>query len=848
MFRASKNPEISIREKQHNNRVRKLAPEGVVLLKNEFVLPLKELKDIALYGTGVRYSVKGGAGSGDVNTRDMVNIEQGFINAGINIVNSEWLDRYDDKYQKGYTDYVNTAKKKLEDGVGIVEILLNGGFINPEHDIISEEDCRKYSSETAIYVVSRNSGEGTDRKNERGDYMLSRIELASIKILAQTYMNLIVVLNIGGAIEMKELSEIEGIASIVLISQPGNQIGDILADVITGKSFPSGKLTTTWTKEYSDYPYGNEYSHNDNEYNESYYREGIFVGYRYFETYKVKPMYCFGYGLSYAKLSNKTLETSMDGTRINLKVEVANDSRKYPGKEVIQVYVSKPGTHLCQPDKVLAGFRKTEEINPGESQIVDITVDMIDLVSYDEANAQWILEDGKYIFFQGNSVENCSQVAVVNIPELIVLKKVKNVMPKIYEFSELRREHENINIDEDLPVYTIRKELFQTEVVEYGTAKFETPATIPMDKITLDDIVAGKATVEEMISQLTAEEMTYLTIGNGWENAKSGDSIVGAASLSVPGAAGETTSKLMDSRKIPGLVMADGPAGLRLLQEFGIDEEGKLIGNGVAMPLMDELCENEETVEPAEKYYQYCTAMPIATMLAQTFNMDLLEQLGDIVGTEMEEFGVNMWLAPGMNIHKNVLCGRNFEYYSEDPYLSGMCASAITKGVQKHKGCTTTVKHFALNNQEVNRQFNNSNVGERAMREIYLKGFEICINEANPGAVMTSYNLINGEHTATNSELLKTVLREEWKYDGLVMSDWGTTVNERLGVNTGEPKYSASYPSECIVASNDIIMPGLYYDMQIIKDAAAKGDESGMTMDDLRFCAANVVKTILRLI
>ena len=339
-------------------------------------------------------------------------------------------------------------------------------------------------------------------------------------------------------------------------------------------------------------------------------------------------------------------------------------------------------------------------------------------------------------------------------------------------------------------------------------------------------------------AQLSVEELASLTVGAARGGLLDG-SVVGSASTVCPGAAGDTTSCLMESRGIPNAVLADGPAGLRLSKVFVADGEGNIIP-GLGESAFGNLGEllgmpSPERPDDAIDYYQYCTAIPIATLLAQTWDPALIEEAGDLVGEEMEEFGVTLWLAPGMNIQYNPLCGRNFEYYSEDPLLSGLCAAADTRGVQRHPGCGTTIKHFALNNQEDNRNHNNAHCTERALREIFLGGFEIAVKESEPLALMTSYNLVNGIHAANHKELITGILRNEWGFKGLVMTDWGTT-DPSEGF-----KYGSSDPVQCIKAGNDLIMPGSQRDVDAIVNAVGKG----LALSELQACAKRVLALVL---
>ena len=393
----------------------------------------------------------------------------------------------------------------------------------------------------------------------------------------------------------------------------------------------------------------------------------------------------------------------------------------------------------------------------------------------------------------------------------------------------------------------------ETKTATYEDTNAEIAANTSEKKITMQDVMSGQATLDDLVGQLTIPEMAELCVGTSRGNMGGDTAIIGSSSAVVPGAAGDTTSLMIEDRDIRNLVLADGPAGLRLSKHFKADAEGNVIPgtSDAPIPGMDLLMAGSpkpEIPEDAIDYYQYCTAIPIATLLAQTWDVDAIKECGDIVGEEMKEFGVTLWLAPGMNIHRNPLCGRNFEYYSEDPLVAGKCAAADTLGVQQHAGVGTTIKHFALNNQEDNRMHTNAHVSERAAREIYLKGFELAVKEAKPMSIMTSYNLINGIHSANNKDLLTAITRNEWGFDGIVMTDWGTTGG--MEMNQGmEFKYGCSSAAGCIKAGNDLTMPGKQEDVdEIIASVGAKEGEvvCPITLGDLQACTKRMLNTIMK--
>ncbi len=848
---ALKTSEITEAERRHMNLSRALAGECVVLLENDGTLPLKETGKIALYGSGARRTVKGGTGSGDVNSRFNVTIEQGLEEAGFTILTKDWMERYNNKREKALADYnVWIEEKVKENPTRRFAVVFSNPFLEPAPELVRDSDLVNSETDTAIYVISRNSGEGADRYCREGDYLLFPEEIENLKILGNAYKKLIIVLNIGGVIDMTELKKIPGINAVVLMSQLGNIGGNVLADILSGEVTPSGKLTDTWACRYEDYPSSESFSHNDGNVDDEYYTEGIYVGYRYFDTFKADTVYPFGYGKSYTDFAVNPTDVSQRENRIQVQVQVTNVGLFYPGKEVVQVYVSAPIGELSKPYQELRGFAKTSTLAPGESEIVTINFAMEDMASYCEKCAAWVLEAGEYVVRVGNSSQNTEVAAVLVVEKTVKTKQLKNlfcqtegdaerlneIMPKIPPIER------GSSIGERVILNT---SLLQMQEVRYQGVREE----FHTDKdrlLTIEDVLSKNCTVEELVSQLTVEEMAELCVGT---LRIGGNSLVGNASYVVPGAAGDTSSVCRKSRGIKNMILADGPAGLRLQPHFKTTKDGKLLPGGEVFGENVAPFDPEYDSMEVDDYYQYCTAIPIGWALAQSFNLSLMEQAGDMVGEEMEQFGIDLWLAPAMNIHRNPLCGRNFEYYSEDPFVSGKAAAAITKGVQKHKGKGTTIKHFAVNNQEDNRYFTNSHVSERALREIYLKGFEIAVKESQPLSIMTSYNLLNGIHTANSYDLIQALARDEWGFEGTVMTDWFTS--QELPALTGESprKYPISASTGCIYAGNDIQMPGCQKNVDDIVKAVKEGGELDgyrITLADLQFNAANVIRVVAK--
>ena len=842
--------DVTALERENQRLVRELAGECMVLLENDGTLPLQGIsgRKLALYGNGARHTIKGGTGSGDVNTRETIHIEQGLEEAGAEIVTKDWLDAYDRKIADAKESYMKWIREKAkEENTAETWVMLEYQYQDPD---IPEIEEKAWDADAAIYVLSRNSGEGKDRSTEPGDYFLTEGEEQAIRTLAEKYEKFILLLNVGGIIDMKVIKSIEGINSILIIGQTGNMGGRIVADVLAGKTIPSGRLSDTWAERYEDYPSASEFSHNNGNVDDEYYKEGIYVGYRYFDTFDVTPLYCFGYGKSYTHFTCHTKKVNADANEVRIEVEVENKG-EFAGKDVVQVYISAPQGTLEKPYQELKAFAKTRMLQPGEAETIELAFSTASMASYSVEKHAWILESGDYLVRVGESSRDTTVAAVLHLDAAVITVQTGDVLCENEEFEELtqrdafdsrkQKSFENTEIPEfdDAEKMNLYALDFVTEQIRY-------PEVHPIledkraEKLTLQAVKDGKASLSELVSQLSIEEMALLCVGTERLNGEVGN-VVGSASTSVPGAAGETEGSLMESRGIFPLVLADGPAGLRLQPHFKTTADGKLLRGGEifglnAQPFQDDIPDD------AVDYYQYCTAIPIANTLAQSWDMDLIQKMGSLVGAEMQEFHVHLWLAPGMNIHRNPLCGRNFEYYSEDPVLSGACAAACTKGVQMHGGHGTTIKHFAANNQEDNRLFSNSHVKERALREIYLKGFEIAIRESKPYAMMTSYNLLNGTHTANHAGLL-SVARNEWGFDGLIMTDWYTSQDTSF-LGPVSDVYPHSSSLLCIQSGNDMQMPGCAENVQDIIDGVKEGTQ--ITVGDLQFCVKNILGIALK--
>lgn len=761
-------------ERQHLEQLRALAPECTLFLKRSGKLPLPGPCEIALYGSGARHTVKGGTGSGEVNSRSFLNIEESLSRAGFQILTKDWLDRYDAVRKDAYAVFLkkirSDARKHrtspLIEGMGAV-------MPEPEYEIPLEQRCN-----TAVYVLSRISGEGSDRKVVPGDVLLSESEKRDILALQEMYPVFLLVLNVGGPVDLSPV--VQDVDDILLLSQLGVQTGAVLSDILLGEAYPSGKLTTSWVRG-DDFCPQAEFGEKE----ETHYKEGIYVGYRYYDAAHVKPLFPFGFGLGYTDFRLEPGAVTLAGEQVTVSAQVRNTGA-FSGKEVVQLYLSSPWGALDQPAQALAAYGKTRELAPGESCRMELRFKMSDLASFDEARSAYVLEKGDYVLRCGNSSRKCKPMALLRLTHEVVTLRARDLLGKP-DFSDWKPEGPE-PVPEGLPVYVLDAESIPTKTLS--------------DTRTLQP--------DPMVQVLTDEELVFLNIGGFKLKDRSG--VVGDSGFTIPGTAGETTSQLK-AKGFPAIIMADGPAGVRLARDYYEDKKGAHSLSSAMLPTMIDLLpapvrssmrRQKKLPKGAVVRHRYATAIPIGTAIAQSFSLSLAESCGDIVGDEMERFGIHLWLAPALNIHRSILCGRNFEYFSEDPLVSGLTAAAITRGVQKHPGRGVTIKHFAANNQETNRYNNNSNVSQRALREIYLKGFGLCVRESQPCAVMTSYNLINGVHTSENRELTEDILRGEFGFQGIVMTDW--VVGGSLMYNS--KRYPMPNAGKVALAGGDLFMPG----------------------------------------
>lgn len=781
--------------KEHIELSLQAAEEGMVLLKNEDnILPLAKGTRVALFGKGSFDYVKGGGGSGDVYTKYIRNLYEGMKATGRVSVYEPLSDFYRDNVSSQYKQGVTPGmaeEPKLE------ESLVKG--------------ARNFC-DTAVISISRFSGEGWDRSDveyvsddfnpwggdgeslphrlgrifPRGDFYLSGAEQEMINTVCANFPKVVVVLNVGGLVDTSWFAENAAIRGALLAWQAGMEGGLAAARILTGLCNPSGKLPDTFARHMEDYPstahFHDSFTHVD-------YSEDIYVGYRYFETIEgaaEKVVYPFGYGLSYTDFMLETTDVWEEETSVNLLVRVTNVGR-CAGKEVVQVYYEAPQGKLGKPRRALAAFEKTDLLMPGESRTISILIEKSQMASYDDlgkvAKSAYVLEAGEYKLYIGTSVSDALELCDVITVErdVIVEQLAAHVVP-----TSLKERLLADGTFEELPqLVPVDPDACAIEKMKGGHEDALTPLTNARDRFVcvrpykdgakiLLDVYEGRATMDEFVAQLSDDDVIHL--------------VGGQPNLGVANTWGIGN---LPEYGVVNAMTADGPAGIRINPECGV-------------------C---------------TTAWPCATLLASTWNTALIEQVGAAAGAELKENNLGVWLAPAMNIHRNPMCGRNFEYYSEDPYLTGKIGAAMVKGIQSN-GVAATIKHFACNNKETNRKNCDSRVSERALREIYLKGFEIVVKEAKPWALMTAYNIINGYRASECKELITDILRGEWGYAGLVMSDWWTK-----GEHYKE-----------ILAGNDLKMATGYPER--VREAMEAG---AITRADIEPCAKRVLEFLMKL-
>lgn len=697
----------------------KMVSEGIVMLKNENnALPLDADKEVAVFGRIQFHYYKSGTGSGGmVNVTKVVNILDGLIDNGVK-VNEKLLDTYRKWDRENPFD--------LGEGWGgepwsQKEMPLDEGLV--------KETAK--SCETAIVIIGRTAGEEQDNRLEAGSYLLSDDEIEMLTVVRKHFKKVVLLLNVGNIIDMTDINRIAP-DSVLYVWQGGMTGGKGTADVLTGKVSPSGKLLDTIAYKASDYPSDANFGREENR---DIYAEDIYVGYRYFETFaKDKVLYPFGFGLSYTGFEIKTEKAEITEGAVKLSVSVKNIG-SYKGKEVIEVYCEAPQGRLGKAARVLCGFEKTRELVPQEEQVVEIAVDIAKLASYDDSGVTgnkscYVLEAGEYKFYVGSDVRSAEYACSFEQGEDLVTERLTQSLAPVESFERIKPVCEG-------GAFSIGREAVPVSEVDESARRLEKlPKEIAYtgDKgIKLWDVKNGKNTMDEFIAQFSDYDLSCIIRGEGM-----GSPRVTAGTASAFGGVSEN----LNGFGIPAGCCSDGPSGMRL--------------------------------DCGTKAF----SLPNGTMIASSFNKELTSELFTFMGLEMAANKVDCLLGPGMNIHRHPLNGRNFEYFSEDPFLTGKMAAAELKGMAG-AGVTGTIKHFCANNRETNRHFIDSVVSERALREIYLKGFEIAVKEGGASSVMTTYGIVNGLWTAGNFDLNTVILREEWGFKGFTMTDWWANINVR---------------------------------------------------------------------
>ena len=806
---ASIHDTVSDREQNNKALAFEAAAEGVVLLENDGVLPLAPCS-LALYGAGAAYTIQGGSGSGEVNVRHAVSALEGLEAAGFAITTKDWIDRYDALWRQGKAAFLREHRKKLRRlSAKVLAELMAAEYRYPAGDRITPKEIAAHPADACVYILSRQSGEGHDRRDEAGSFRLDETEISNIRMCAEKYDRFVLVINSGAPVDLSPLDGMRGVNAIVYMNQLGMEGGAALSAILTGERTPSGKLAVTWPASVRDVPFGDEFGIPGE--NHARYKEGIFVGYRWYDSFGVQPRYPFGYGKSYTAFSVETTRVSLNGAEALVSVGVTNTGKTFSGKAVVQVYVSCPQGDLKKELQRLASFGKTRLLAPGERETLTLRVPLDALASYDEGKAETVLEAGDYVVRVGTSSRETTPAARLTLPQRVVLSRHRNLCASGEPICELHApELPAEAMPADLATLPIDSGVFQTVCYDYALPK---------------ETFSEKT--EAFLHRFTAEDMVKFCAGTGLFGENKG--------FRVPGAVGHTTTDYLDSG-IPNRELCDGPAGLRIQRRSTIDKKGKIRAVDASISLYEFLPDFVRKLllgnpDKEQLLYQYVTGFPVAAAVAQSWNTALAEEIGRAVSAEMTEYGVTWWLAPAMNIVRNPLCGRNYEYYSEHPLLSGKFAAAVTRGVQAMPGNYVTIKHFAANNQEENRYYVSSDLDERALREIYLRGFEIAVRESHPKAVMSAYNNINGVYCANSRALCTDVLRGEWGFDGIVMTDWLSTGDDRAD------------EAGCLNAGVDLIMPG---GKKVVKTLLKAVREGSVSNETLRESCARVLEQLLQ--
>ncbi len=756
---------------------RKLAAEGSVLLENDGGLPFKNGQKIAIFGRTQETYIKSGTGSGGL-------VKPQEVPCIIKALRENGIFEIDEELAYIYQNWVE--KNPFNNG--------NGWATEPWSQVempLSDELVKKVANrnDAAVIVIGRTAGEDKDNSDTEGSFRLSKDEVEILKLVTTYFDKTVVVLNVGNLIDLSFVDDFP-ISALLYIWQGGEMGAYALADMLSGKISPCGKLPDTQAFKLSDYPSNTNFGDRFN----AIYQEDIYVGYRYFETFAPeKVRYPFGYGKTYSDFEIRFNAYTKDG-KIFVEADVQNIGN-FPSREVVQIYYGAPCGKLGTPSKQLVSFKKTKELKPLESQRIDLSFDIDSMVSYDDCGISgnefcYVLESGDYIIYGGTNVRNASPLLTYHLEKTTVVSRMEQVMSPEKAFMRLTS-----LLDENgnrIPIFKqapTRKFDLDKRIKD----RRETAIPFSGDKgIKLVDVADGNAKLDDFIAQLSVTDLCHLVCGEGMNSPK--------VTVGTGGAFGGITKSLAKFG-IPVCCVTDGPSGIR-------------IGDDLKS-----------------------TSLPNGYVFASSFDDELTEKIFELESIELYNYNIDALLGPGMNIHRHPLCGRNFEYFSEDPLLSGKIAAAQTRGLSA-SGCSTTLKHFCCNNQEFGRMDQDVTVSERALREIYLKGFEIAVKEGSAKAIMTSYNSVNGYWGASDYDLTTTVLRKEWGFDGFVMSDWWAKCNCKDEKGTHENLKAM------VRAHNDVYMVCESAETKVhnIEDGL---NEGYLTISDLQYCAKNILKYII---
>ena len=761
------------------NAARNVGANGIVLLKNDGnMLPVAQGSEVVLLGVTGYACHRMGAGSGDMMAQNTIQYDYAFREAGLRVfapvadIYHDFIGSHPDTFSS-----VNTRWKSNHPwGVRFPEPKLAESLFDGKRDV------------PCIVVIGRNIGEDEDLKNAEGSFILHPEEVDLVRMACAHFDHVAVFLNVSNPVDISALDDFP-VQAILMTSLLGEMSGRAVADIVTGAVNPAGCLTATWAKHYEDYPTTAGFGQL-----EVPYREGIFVGYRYFDTFGVAPRYPFGFGLSYTTFSIAASAPHVIGTKVSVAATVTNTGDR-AGAHVVQCYLSEPDGKLEKAYQQLCAFAKTPILKPGESNTVTLAFDLASFASYCEKTASFILEPGDYFVRVGNHSRDTRIVCLLRLAkEVATMRTVNRCVAATEDLARLQLisrmgatpfSYANENAEKAAaPVVMLSPDAFQTVVASEPVQPRPLRRQSGQTR-TLADVLCGTATTEEVVAQFSRRELADFV---------NGKVIPRGPGVWNSGAGGETGTVFGEAAEfcssprygIPANKCADGPSGVRLSIFDRPPYETEMAGLMVAHPS--------------------------GVALAQGWDVVAAEHFGRCVLSDLELADIDGWLAPGLNIQRNPLCGRNFEYFSEDPLVSGRMAAAIVRGVQiredgRPSGRYLTLKHFCGNNQESDRLCENNIISERALREIYLRGFEYGVKEGNPISVMTSYNKVNGRYCATTAELINGILRAEWGFGGFVMTDW----------------WNKAPKSRHQEAGNDAIMPGRIESRAEVENGLADG-------------------------